>query len=235
MKSILRISTISMTASRRAGPMIGTLGTLVTALFLISAAAAEETTPAPPAAELFPDLTADLQMTLIDSKGHTSLSTVRIHRSGKSVRYEHTETDPPEVSIIDFDKMKEYRIYAGDKIYFESPISNRSSFKAQREGLIPAESNPNLVEKRVFLREDTLEGHPCEIILRIRSIKDQKEAGSDYTLLWEARDLNRQPLRVAYYQGNSTFSIVDLRNIRLGPVDPALLQPPAGFASMNPY
>lgn len=207
----------------------------LTAGVFLAVAAAAETPPPLSTSEVLPDLSAKLQTTLIDLNGHRSLSTVQIYRSGKSVRYEHRDSDPPEIWIMDFKEMKEYRIYAGDKIYFETPISNRLLFKAQREGLIPNEDHPELIETRYLLREDRIEGHPCDIVLLIRSIKDRKDLGTDYTLLWEARDLNRQPLRIAYYQPSSTLAVIDLLAVQAGPVDPVLLQPPSGFASMSPY
>jgi hypothetical protein len=207
---------------------------LIAGMFIAVATAAD--TPSPPStAAVLPDLSAKLQTILIDLNGHRSLSTVHIYRSGQSVRYEHTDSDPPEIWIMDFKEMKEYRIYAGDKIYFETPISNRLSFKAQREGLIPKEDYPELIETRIPLREDPIEGHPCDIVLLVRSIKDRKDLGTEYTLLWEARDLNRQPLRIAYYQPSSTLAVIDLLAVKAEPVDPTLLQPPSGYASMSPY
>jgi len=211
-----------------------TIMALTAGMFIAVATAAE--TPSPPSTvAVLPDLSAKLQTILIDPDGHRSVSTVHIVRSGQSVRYEHTDSDPPEIWIMDFKEMKEYRIYAGDKIYFETPISNRLSFKAQREGLIPKEEHPELIETRVLLREDRIEGHPCDIVLLIRSIKDRKDLGADYTLRWEARDLNRQPLRIAYHQPSSTLAVIDLLAVQPGPIDPGLLQPPSGFASMSPY
>jgi hypothetical protein len=208
---------------------------IVLTLGWIPAVSDAEPSETPPAAEIFPDLSADLQSTLIDRSGHTAVTIVHIYRSGKMVRYEHTRTDPPEIWIMDYGDLKEYRIYAGDKIYFETPIAHRLSYKAQREGLIPPEARPEIVERRIHLREDTLEGHPCDLVLLVRSIKDRKDFGADYTLIWEARDLDNQWIRVAYHQANYTLFIQDLRSVKLGPVDPELLHPPNGFAGMSPY
>lgn len=212
------------------------LGVVFAALSLAALAAAEEKPEAPSAVINPPlELSADLQTTLIDRSGHITISTVHIHRIGKLVRYENTQADPPEVSIMNFDQLKEYRIYTGDQIYFETIITNRSSAKAQREGLIPVDENPNIIEKRIVLREDTIEGHPTDIVLWIRSIKGRPEFGSDYTLLWEARDLNRQPLRVAYNQANLSLTIVDFRNVQVETIDATLLTPPSGFVNMSPF
>ena len=210
-------------------------GIALASMLLVAVAAAEEPPASPPAVEPLPDLSADLQITAIDRNGHTSVTTVHIYRSGKLIRYEHRQADPPEVFIMDFGRLKEYRIYAGDKIYFETSFSSRLARKAQREGLIRMEENPDILQSRIVLREDTIDGHPCDIVLLIRTVKNRKELGSDYTLLWEARDLKRQPLRIAYHQNNYMLMIVDLRDVKFEPVDAALLQPPPGFVSMNPY
>ena len=198
-------------------------------------APASETASLSPTSAGLPDLSAKLQTVLIDRSGHRSLSTVKIYRVGRAIRYEHTETDPPEIWIMDYKQMREYRIYTADKIYFETPISSRLSFKAQREGLIPMEKRPDLIESRILLREDTIDGHSCDLVLLVRSIKGRTDLGSDYTLLWEAPDLNGQPLRVAYYQPNSTLAVIDLQDVQVGQVDLVLLQPPSGFVSMSPY
>jgi len=208
---------------------------MVLALGWIPTVSGAEPSEPPSAVETLPDLSADLQSTLIDRSGHTAVTTVHIYRSGKMVRYEHTRTDPPEIWIMDYGDLKEYRIYAGDKIYFETPIAQRLSYKAQREGLIPPEARPEVVERRIYLKDDTLDGHPCDMVLLIRSIKGRKDFGADYTLVWEARDLDNQWIRVAYHQANFTLFIQDLRSVKLEPVKPELLHPPDGFAEMSPY
>jgi len=204
-------------------------------LALAAAVSASEPAELPSVVEALPDLSAELQSTLIDRNGHTAVTTAHIYRSGHFIRYEHTRTDPPEIWIMDYGDLKEYRIYAGDKIYFETTIAKRLSYKAQREGLIPPEPRPEILERRIRLKEDTLDGHPCDMILLVRTIKGRKEFGADYTLIWEARDLQNQWIRVVYNQANFTLYIQDLRNIKMEPINPDLLRPPDGFAAMSPY
>jgi len=209
-------------------------------LLFSSGAGAEEPSAAPPApaapaVKPLPDISADLLTTLFDQHGHSSVSEVYIYRSGTIVRYEHRLLDPPEISIIDYGKLKEFQIFDGDKIYFETPIADRLSNKAQRDGIIRMEENPNLVLKRILLKQDSIEGHPVDVILLIRTVKNRKEFGADYTLIWEARDMDRQPLRTAYYQTNDSLLVINFKNVKLQTLDPALLEPPPGFAAMNPY
>ena len=210
-------------------------GIALASMLFVAVAAAEEPPVSPPVVEPFPDLSADIQFTAIDRNGHTSVTTAHIYRSGKLIRYEYRQADPIEVVIMDFGTLKEYRIYAEDKIYFETSFASRLSRKAQQEGLIRLEENPDIIQNRIVLREDSLEGHPSDIVLLIRTVKDRKEFGTEYTLRWEARDLRGQPLRVAYHRDNLALAIVDFQNLKLGPVDPALFQPPPGFVSMTPF
>jgi hypothetical protein len=215
--------------------MTQTIMGIVFAALLFSAGATAEEPSAAPAVKPLPDLSADLLTTMFDQRGHASVSQVHIYRSGSIVRYEHRLLDPPEISIMDYGKLKEYRIYAGDKIYFETPVADRLSHKAQRDGILRLEENPMIIQKRILLKEDSIEGHPCDVILLIRTIKNRKEFGAEYTLLWEARDLDRQPLRTAYYQTNDSLVVLNFKDVKLESVDPTLMEPPPGFAEMNPY
>ena len=127
--------------------LLTTLTGLALAATLFAGIAGAEEPPVPaPAVESLPDLTAELQIKSIDRRGHVGVSTVHIHRSGEVIRYEHRDIHPPELSIMDFGKMNEYRVYAEDKIYFEVPIHTRMAYKAQRERLI--RSNPPPISLR---------------------------------------------------------------------------------------
>ncbi|HEY4486007.1 MAG TPA: hypothetical protein VI702_06805 [Nitrospiria bacterium] len=194
----------------------------------------EMTAPEAATPDPFPDLSADLQITLIDRSGHSSTTQTHILRSGRVIRYEARDTDPPEITIRDYNQSKEFRIFDNDKIYFETAIPLRGEVKAQRDGMFSWQDYEQIEIKRIVLRADRIEGHPCEIVLMLRSLKNQKASGIEYTLLWEATDLNRQPLRVAYHQTN-TLVITELRNIVPGPVNSALLKPPEGYSGMSPF
>ena len=55
------------------------------------------------------------------------------------------------------------------------------------------------------------------------------------TYIWEALDLERQPIRVAYFTSRRILHVVEYRNIEEGPVDPALFQVPEGYLSFTPF
>ncbi len=217
----------------------GAIGALIgTALLGLAAGppVGAEESPAPPTTEeAFPDLSADLVTTLIDRNGHRAETTQRIFRTGRIIRYENRRADPVEVSIFDFETLKEFRIFKSDQIYFETPIAHRVSMKVQREGLIPKQEIPGLTTRRIVLREDQIEGHPCEIVLLIREMKERKNVRPDYTLVWEAKDLSRQSLRVAYHQANFAQVVIRLQNIEVRAIDPELVKPPADFINMSPF
>ena len=188
-----------------------------------------------PLPDPFPDMTANVRTTLLDPKGHSSTTIVKVYRTGNIVRYEHNDIDPPEVSIMNYEENKDYRIYDKDEMYFETDISVRIIAKAQRNGLIPLQGIKGLTKETIFLREALVDGHPCDIVLRIRYAKDRRELGTEYTLVWEARDMKRQPIRVAYYQINLSLVIVEYSDIKLTPIDPDLIKPPPEYMSLSPF
>ena len=208
---------------------------VVTAFLIVSIALAEESPDTPAAAAPLPDFSGELKTTLIDRSGHSSTATFNIYRTGMSIRYEQRDVDPPEVMIKDFSRLKEFRIFPNDQIYFETTMPLRLYNKAQREGLIPMEHRPELITKRVFLGKGVIDGHPIEMILLIRSIKDRDDLAPDYTFIWEALDLQRQAIRVVYYRANLTLHIMNLQNVLIAPIDPNLTKPPAEFISMSPF
>jgi hypothetical protein len=217
--------------SRKTQTILGT----VLAVFLVSAVAPAVEPPAAPAVKQLPDLSADVVTTMFDQRGHASVSQAHIYRSGNIVRYERRLLDPPEISIMDYGKLKEYRIFEDDKIYFESQINDRLSHKAQQDGILRMPEYPNLIQTRILLKEDSIEGHPCDLVLLILTIRNRKEFGAEYSWRWEARDIDGQSLRTAYYQNKDTLVVLNFSDVKLGSVDPALLEPPAAFTAMNPY
>ena len=189
--------------------------------------------------EIFPERTlsfsAELHIRTINLLGQESRSTVKIHHSGGTVRYENLNVEPPEISIIDYQKRKEYQIFEKDHISFAKDIPRVRHLRAQREGLITREANPNIEVMHLPLGKMEVEGHPCEIILEVRTRKDLPTSIAQYTFLWEALDLDRQPLRVAYYSTADTLTVIDYRNIQPGTIDPTLLQLPEGYPSWSPF
>jgi len=194
--------------------------------------------PPPPSEPPQPDtrsFSAEQHITRIDWFGRANHSVATVYKSGPVIRYEQHHVDPPEISIFDYVQKKEYRVYEGDHIFFELDITDRVRLRAQREGLIPFVEDPNIEVKHLSLGRTVVEGHPSEIILQVRRLKREKRPLAEYTLLWEALDLDRQPIRIAYHQTARTLVVVEYRNLQPGPIDSALLRVPAGYLSFTPF
>lgn len=201
------------------------------------AGAQPQSAPAAAATAALPDplsLVSEVEHHVIDVKGHTSKSVARIYRRGNVIRLERYQINPIEVSILDYDILKEFRIYEQDRIFFEQQIPEVVFGRAWREGLITAE-DPEIVVEKIRLRADVFDGHPTEIMLQMRWTKDRKKQGVEYTLLWEAVDLGRLPLRVAYHESATAIAIIEYRGLKLQPVDTALLVTPSDYLNMSPY
>lgn len=193
------------------------------------------TSPSAPPQTDTRSFSAEQHITRIDWFGQANHSTAKVYKSGPIIRYEQHRLNPPEISIFDYDQKKEYRIYEGDHIFFEVGIPDRIHAKAQREGLVPLVEDPNIEVERLLIGEAVVEEHPAEIILQIRKLKEKKRRRAEYTLLWEALDLDRQPIRIAYHQTAQTLVVVEYRNLKQDPIDPALLRIPEGYLNFTPF
>ncbi len=226
MKPTVRIAAVLVIAS---------VGWAALSVAQIRAAAAPPPAAAEPAKPKPPSLVAELTTVLIDRAGHTSQSTARLFRLGNKVRIESHRTNPIEVAVYDYDILKQFRIYEDDRMFFENQIPESVYARALREGLVSAADGLEIEYERIPLRSDMFDGHPTQIVLQLRWVKGKRDGGVDYTLLWEAEDLNRIPLRIAYHLPNYGLRIVEYHSVRIEPVDETLMKTPRGFVSMSPY
>ena len=181
------------------------------------------------------DFSAERRIKQIDWLGRSNEIKGQIYSRGKKVRVERNDINPPEISIFDYEKRKEYRLYDDDRIFFESELSNTGFFKARREELIEADEGPNVEVAHLLLGEMDWDGRPCEIILKVRTLKRQGPPVYDYTLLWEALDLDRRTVKVAYYRTARMFIVVEYRNAKQSSLDPTLFEPPEDYLNLTPY
>jgi hypothetical protein len=181
------------------------------------------------------DFTAERRIIQIDWLGRSNEIKGQIYSSGKKVRVERNDIDPPEISIFDYERRKEYRLYDDDRIFFESELSNTGFYKARREELIQADEGPNVEVAHLLLGEMVWDGRPCEIILKIRTLNRQGLTVYDYTFLWEALDLDHRTVKAAYYRTARMFIIVEYRNARQGSLEPTLFEPPEDYLNLTPY
>lgn len=172
----------------------------------------------------------------INVKGQETQSLVKLLRKGNIVRYDYTSSaDRHESSIFDYDKSTEYRIFEGDHMFFELDLPDSVLERAQREGLIPLQADPKVNVTRLVLGEIVIEGHPSEIILQVRTLKGEPTHIAEYTLLIEALDLYRQPIRVAYNPTKRVLKVIEYRNALEAPIEPGQLEVPEDFANFTPF
>lgn len=180
-------------------------------------------------------LVADFYTTSIDKTGKESVLEAKIYKFGKRVRFELKENNTNEANIYDFDILKELRIIYQDRIFFERRINRSFLIKAERDGLYKP-MNPNVTIDKIKLREDRFDNHPTIIYLVVRSLKaGEKIIAKDYSMVWEATDLENIPIRIVYPLPDHSTVIVEYRNAALERLDPLLFQPPPEFLNLSPF
>ncbi len=197
-------------------------------LLLVSGVLSEARAP-------MPGFTADVRTTLTFPRAPHLTIEAKVMKAGPLVRYESREKSE-EVEIYDFARRRLIRLILAQRLAFESLIPPRFLAKAQRESLVSVEPQPDLVVQRIRLGEATIEGHPCDIVLVVKSLAGRKgrRAPKEYTLIWEARDLG-VPVRVSYSQADFSVVLVEYRNLRPATLDPSVFQPPADFLQASPF
>ncbi|MBI5747410.1 MAG: hypothetical protein HZA13_10470 [Nitrospirae bacterium] len=180
-------------------------------------------------------LSADLYTTTINKAGKESISVAKIYRLGKRLRFESKESRTEEVSIYDFDLLKEMRVVPQDRVFFERKITRSFLIKAEREGLY-APDNPNIKIDRIRLKEDRTDNHPTVLYLVVRSMKTGVQTvARDYSMVWEATDLGNVPIKIVYPMSDFSTVIVEYRNVTMDKLDPSLFLPPPDFLSLSPF
>ena len=222
------------------------VGCLLSVSLIVTKGQAQETSPSEApllgssttetlSAEPVIAFTAERRIKQTDRLGRSNETKGQIYSHGQKVRFEWNDAGKHEVALYDYKESKEYRLYKDDRIYFESELSNKMFYRARREGLIQAEEDPAVKVTRLFLGETVWDGRPCEITLKVRTIKRNGRPLSDYTLLWEALDLDRHVVRVAYYRTARMFIIIEYRDAKQAPTDPTLFELPEDYLNFTPY
>lgn len=190
-------------------------------------------------------LTAELLSTTYFQGHVTGTSKGKIYLSASRIRFEPVADEDSEgyneLFLYDFKQKAMRRVFPDDRIYFEIALSERSRFKAMRDGWIPWEDSPEVKRRWIRLKEDFMNGHPCTLELLERTMqvpagkKGKTRRLSDYSLYWKAQDLNNQPVRIVYFLPSQSVVIVDYRDARWETADPKLFRPPEGFLSLSPF
>jgi len=217
----------------------------LTCLVLLLSLNAPAQEPSPPAAsQQAGGFTADFTSTLIfKDKSHTLLSG-RISASPPLVRFEPQPEEPDgiynEIQLYDFEHQKIRRVFLDDRIYFLVELTGSARMKAMRDGWIPWKDLPMIKRRKIRLKEDFVNDHPCILYLQERKSEvpvDKKStaASLEYSLIWEAINLQGLPVRIIYFLPNQRTVVVDYKNMKLADLDPPLFNPPEGFLNLSPF
>ena len=195
----------------------------------------EATTEEPVTVEPVIGISAERYTKVIELGKRSSETRAQIDKHEMKAKIARNDILPPELTLFDYENKMEYRLYEGDHIYFEVILQDTLFYKARREGLIPAEEREGVDVTRISLGKTVWDNHPCEIILKIRTAKRQDNLISDYTLIWEALDLEQMPVKVAYYRTNRVLVIVEYLNAHQQTFDPSYFEVPKGFLALEQY
>lgn len=168
----------------------------------------------------------------------------RIYALGSRIRLEPKGEEGAdgykEAQIYDFDRLKMYRVFPGDRIYFESDLTKNSRLKAMQDGWIPWEDDPQIQRRKIRLKEDMINDYSCILYLqeRRREISTGRKSTTiltEYSLVWEAHDLKSFPVRIIYFPTSRRIVIVDYKNVVHQKLETSLFRPPEGFLNLNPF
>jgi hypothetical protein len=213
-------------------------------VLLPSLNATGQESPPPASSQQAGGFTADFSFTLIfKDKAHTLLSG-RIFASPPLIRFEPQPEGPDqaynEVQLYDFEHQKMRRVFLDDRIYFQIDLTEKVRMKAMRDGWIPWKDIPAIKRRKIRLKEDFVNNHPCILYLQERraEIPADKKASVvsvEYSLVWEATNLKGLPVRIIYFSPNQSTVVVDYQNMKLTDLDPPLFNPPEGFLDLSPF
>jgi hypothetical protein len=211
-------------------------------LFVVNAFGQELSVPTPSPQAI--GFTADFTSRVIfKDREHTAMSG-KIYLLPPRVRFELLSEEEDviyqEVQLYDFEHLKMRRVFQNDKIFFQIELTEKNRVKAMQEGWIPWKDFPNTKRRKIKLKEDLVNDHPCILYLQERKI--EIPGGSkppahffEYSLVWEASDLKDLPVRIIYFLTNQRTVVVDYNNARLVDPEPTLFQPPEGFVDLSPF
>jgi hypothetical protein len=202
----------------------------------IAPGAAPEAAPeaAPQAAAPPRFLSARVRIRELTEAG-TETHAFQVQKFGNRVRMEPDRPGDPRFTpetLYDYDKRESYRLLADDRITFSYVIPLRDRVLAQIEGLMT--TPPEEPVYRLEVNPDvTFDGHPCTLVLagfpsplgRIHALR----------WVWEARDLDGQPVKVVFPQGDGSVLIVEYLDASGAPFDPARVQPPPDRPVMSGF
>jgi len=182
-----------------------------------------------------PAVFAEVEQVVLSPEGRrVSAATFTVLLADTRARVEH-EVEPgrsgyAEYQLYDFGRMRLYRVFPDDRIYFDGALSAALAAKAFADGWGP--QPPDLTVRTIPLKEDVLSGSPALLTLVERR---RNRAVPDYTLVWTAAPPGRLPLRVVYTQGGGHTVVLAYRRVESRASDASAVALPDGFVNLSPF
>jgi hypothetical protein len=148
-----------------------------------------------------------------DSEGY-------IYRSGNMLRMEGPEGRG--YYLTNLNSHETYGISAGPCMHDVHPYYRSSPFAA---------STPGAKIERVTAGKEIVNGHSCRI--EVVTVTSAKPGGQPLKMkIWEADDLKGFPIKIEVDRAGTTKSIIQYKNVVLGPQDPTLFIHPNSCQSL---
>lgn len=159
--------------------------------------------------------------------------TFAYRKLGNKVRMEPAESGDPRFApetLYDYDQRLSYRNLVDDQITFAYRLSLQERVLAQAEGFMSTPAEEPMYRLEVNPKV-TFDGHPCTLVLTGFPSPDGRIHALRW--VWEALDMDRQPVKVVFPRGDGTIEIVEFLDATAAPFDPALVSVPAGWPVMS--
>ena len=201
-------------------------------LLVLSAAVVAAQGPA----DAVPALSAQIEQIVLSPEGRqVSVTTFTVLLADTRARLE-LEDEPgrsgyAEYQIYDFGRMRLYRVFPDDRIYFEGVLSAALAAKAFVEGWGPQPRD--LSVRTIPLKDDTVSDSPAYLTLVER--RSGRARAPAYALVWTAIPPGRLPLRVVYTQPGGHTVVLVYRRVESRTIDPSSVAVPDAFVNLSPF
>jgi hypothetical protein len=201
-------------------------------LVVLSAAAAAAQAPA----DAVPAISAEIEQVVLSPEGRqVSVTTFTVLLADTRARVEHGDepgrSNYAEYQIYDFSRMRLYRVFPDDRVYFEGALAAAMASKAFVEGWGPPPQN--LAVRTIPLKDDALSGSPAQLSLVER--RSPRGRAPEYALVWTAVPPGRLPLRVVYTQPGGHTVVLAYRRVEARAIDASSVSVPEAFVNLSPF
>jgi hypothetical protein len=176
-------------------------------LFLLLAAAAAFA--APPAFQFSADL-------VMSASGHSV--TGKYYMNGDKMRMEMSMMGQSSITIARHDKKVSWILMPTQKTYMEVSMAGKA------QGPTPFDADADF--KYTAMGTETVDGHPCKKM----KFTVTKNGTAFSGFHWLATDLKDLPIK---WSDEAGTSVMELKNVKLGPAPAELFELPAGYKKME--